>query len=71
MDIVEGDRVKITCRDRTIDRTEATKVFEGRVISVFNAFDRNGDNWHIEVRGKCGGWFLYKPNIDGGTIEVL
>jgi hypothetical protein len=71
MDIKDGDRVRIVCKDRSIDKNDIMKVFEGKVVSVFNAFDKNGDNWHIEVRGPSGGWFLYKPNIDGGTIEKI
>lgn len=70
MNISDGAFVKITCNDRTIDNSTATKTFEGYVISTFNAFDNEGDNWLIEVRSKNGGWFLYKPRIDGGTIEL-
>lgn len=71
MDIKDGDRVRIVCKDRSIDKNEIMKIFEGKVVSVFNALDKDGDNWHIEVRNSNGGWFLYKPNIDGGTIEKI
>lgn len=71
MDIKDGDMVRIVCNDRTINDSTATKIFTGRVVSVFNAFDSEGDNWFIEVKSGNGGWFLYKPRIDGGTIEVV
>lgn len=71
MDIKDGDLVRIVCKDRTIDKSDAVKIFEGKVISVFNALDQNGDDWHIEVRSTHGGWFLYKPRIDGGTIDKI
>lgn len=71
MDIIEGDSVRIVCNDRTINEKTAIKRFEGKVVSVFNALDQSGDNWQIEVKNSKGGWFLYKPNIDGGTIERI
>jgi hypothetical protein len=30
------------------------KIFEGRVISTFNAIDSMGDNWIIEVKNQNG-----------------
>lgn len=71
MDIRVGDTVKIICRDMTFSDPAATKVFVGKVISLFNALNRDGsDNWQIEVRN-LHSWFLYKPQIDGGTIEII
>ena len=71
MDIQEHDLVRVVCKDRTITKSEASKIFEGKVVSVFNALDKNGDNYIIEIRASDGSWFLYKPNIDGGTITKV
>lgn len=67
-----GDKVKVVCNDHTIiDRkSTAQKTFIGFIKSIFNACDKNGDNWHYEITGPDG-WFLYKPNIDGGSITLL
>jgi hypothetical protein len=66
-----GDLVKIECVDAANMRPNAElKKMTGRVISIFNALDKDGDNWIIEVRSNTQ-WFLYKPKLDGGTISVL
>lgn len=68
-----GDLVEVCCVDRRVVDTSSAKqkVFKGRVVSLFNAFDKEGDNWFVEIKGEHVGWFLYKPRIDGGTITVL
>lgn len=70
MEINEGDTVKVVCNDKaSIEPKE--KVFKGIVQSIFNALDKDGDNWFFEIRGFKGEWFLYKPRLDGGTITVI
>ena len=70
MNLKVDDWVKISCCDHSLFHkdSKSVKVFVGKIKSIFNAFDHNGDNWIIEVKSKNGEWFLYKPNIDGGTI---
>lgn len=67
-----GDLVKVECRDWTyIKEEDQTKVFTGKVESAFNAIGASGDSWIYEIRSKDGSWFLYKPEIDGGSIVIL
>lgn len=73
MEIKTGSFVRVTCFDRSrFDKDpNMKKVFTGFVKSAFNAFDNEGDNWFYELSNTKGEWFLYKPRIDGGTIELL
>jgi hypothetical protein len=72
MNIEIGDTVKVVCWDRTLfEDRDAEKVFIGKIKSVFNAFDNEGDNWFYEISSSTGKWFLYKPRIDGGTISII
>lgn len=70
--IKAGDKVKIICQDLAIinNSSNQQKVFIGIVQNVFNAVDNIGDNYFFEVKNGTS-WFLYKPRIDGGTIQIL
>lgn len=66
-----GDLVRVECPDITkVVQDNVPKVVVGRIVSLFNALDKDGDNWIIEISSACK-WFLYKPKVDGGIITVL
>lgn len=66
-----GDIVKVECVDHAkIVQDGIPKTITGKIESIFNAFDAQGDNWIIEIKTECR-WFLYKPRFDGGTVTVL
>lgn len=74
MDVQVGDTVKVTCKDYASYLPDSQKVFIGVVTEVFDNLTQNleeGINLRITIRGPVGQWFLYKPSIDKGTLEVL
>lgn len=65
-----GDMIRITCEDKSRFENGHIKVFEGTILSTFNAFDKTGDNWCIEIKSGTQ-WWLYKEKIDGGDIYLV
>ncbi len=67
-----GDWIKVTCRENTLDSSlNVQRTFEGEIVSMFNAFKKDGsDNWQIEIKSPQS-WFLWKPVIDGGHFEHI
>lgn len=73
MDLCVGDLVRVRCKEHMMNPAlEKERVFIGTIVSLFNAFSPEGeDNWIIEIKCQPSGWFLYKPNIDLGSIEKI
>lgn len=73
IDLCVGDWIRVRCKEHMIDPSlERERVFEGQILSIFNAFTVNGeDNWIIEIKCHPVGWFLYKPHLDGGVWERI
>lgn len=65
-----GDIVRVTCPDRSCFEGQAEYKITGRVKSIFNALDNDGDSWHIEIANH-NQWFMYKPKLDGGELIVI
>lgn len=73
MDIEVGDTIRVVYIDQASFSQQETKI-EGKVEVIFDALTSDlqpNINLFIDIRTKRGGWFRYKPAIDGGTVTII
>lgn len=66
-----GDKIKITCEDRTLISGTGTVTMKGQIIEIFDACTPEKSCWEIKIRDSRGSWFYYRQDVDGGVVDLI